>query len=105
MRLAVILEVMSKEDRKELDAFKNKVKSLQLRIDGCLIKYQTVYGDTLTFDTKQQKNPTVNGKPVDYEPANVHHSPYVNSVYDSGVVTIRKDDQELMLDFNKLVKQ
>ena len=65
-----------------------------------MVFYETIYGDTLTLDTSYRRIPTINGRPVDYTPRHVHESPYLNSVYDSGVVTISKGDQRLVLDFN-----
>ncbi|MEO0587050.1 MAG: hypothetical protein AAF078_05365 [Planctomycetota bacterium] len=96
----VIVEVMSKRDMSSFDEFKSLVKSRQIRKAGSVIGYETIYGDRLTLDTSYEQMPTINGEPVDYAPPNVHESPFVNSVYDSGVVTISKGERERVLDFN-----
>lgn len=98
----VILEVMSKRDVEDFDEFKRRVKAAALSIKGSVLSYETIYGDTLTLDTRYKQGATINGKPVDYAPPKVHQSPYLNSVYDSGVVTISRGDQTLTLDFNLL---
>lgn len=97
----IILEVMAKTDVEDFEAFKRLVKTRELKTSRSLFSYQTIYDDLLTFDSSYQRAPTVNGKRVDYSPLNVHESPYLNSVYDSGVVAIRKGDQELVLDFTE----
>lgn len=37
---------------------------------------------------------------MNYAPAKVYESPFVESVWDSGIVTIHKGDRSLRLDFN-----
>jgi hypothetical protein len=101
----VILEVMAKRDLSGFDAFKAKVKANQPELKGSLLVYKTIYGDRLTFDTRQQQIPTINGKPVDYAPPEVLESPFLNADYDRGVVTISKGARRRVLDFTKLVSE
>lgn len=98
----VILEVMAKKNVNDFGEFKRKVKASESKLDGQTLTYHTIYGDTLTFNTMEAEVPTINGKPVDYAPTNVHESPFLNSVYDSGVVTISKGDRKKVLDFNSV---
>ncbi len=100
----VILEVLAKSAVKDFDEFKQRAKACDLKKDGSVVSYQTLYGDSLTLDTSYKQTPTINGKPVDYAPPKVHASPFLNAVYDSGVVTISEKDRTLVLDFNKLEK-
>jgi hypothetical protein len=44
--------------------------------------------------------PRINGKPVNLTPKKVFDSPYLSADHGSGVVTLRKDDRTLTLDFN-----
>ena len=97
----VILEVMAKRDLDGFDAFKARVKASRPEMKGGLLKYQTVYGDTLTFDIRQESVPMINGKPVDYTPAKVLDSPFLEAGYDQGVVTIRKGGKKKILDFTQ----
>jgi hypothetical protein len=101
----VILEVMAKSDVKSLDAFKRLVKTCKIDMQGPVIRYKTVYGDTLTFDSSYATTPTINDKPVDYAPKKVFESPFLDSEYDSGVVTISKGERRLILDFNQTVDE
>jgi hypothetical protein len=41
----------------------------------------------------------VDGEPINYEPELVYNSPYIFSKYNSGLVTIRLGDEELVLEF------
>lgn len=98
----VIVEVMAKTDIGSLEAFKAKVKSCELRMEGPVLHYQTVYGDKMTFDSSYQAIPTINGEPINYAPPKVLESPFLNADYDRGVVTIQKGERKKVLDFNDL---
>lgn len=95
----VILEVMSKKRVADFDEFKSKAKACAVTMDGSVLNFHSLYGDHLTLDTKQQQIPTINGAPVDYTPTMVLESPFLNAVYDSGVVTIKKGEQTKVLEF------
>lgn len=98
----VIVEVMAKSQVDDFADFRDKVKARRPKFDNNLLTYTTIYGDTLTFDAGQKEVPTINGNPVDYAPKKVYDSPFLSSVYNSGVVTIRKGDRRLTLDFNEI---
>jgi hypothetical protein len=66
--------------------------------DG-MLRYETLYGEQLTFDSKQKQIPTINGKPVNYSPQKVLDSPFLVSEYDSAVVEIRMGKETKTLDF------
>ena len=98
----VILEVMTKKAAGSFEDFQKKVLATKPVIKGKLITHKTIYGDTLTMDLSHKKVPTINGKPVDYQPKKVFDSPFLNADYNSGVVTISKGSRKRVLDFNKL---
>lgn len=95
----VILEIMSKTDAKSFDEFKAKVKAGRPQFDGAVLRYRTIHGDELTLDTSFKRTPTINGKPVNYAPDKVFESPFLNSDYNSGIVTISKGDRRKVLEF------
>jgi hypothetical protein len=97
----VILEVMAKEDIGSFSAFKARVNSAQPKMKGSELAHTTIYGDRLTFDTSFKNAPTINGKPVDYEPEKVFESPFLNADYNRGIVTISKGPRKKILDFTK----
>ena len=97
----VILEVMAKSDVKSFDAFKAKVEACDISMDGPVLRYKTIYGDVLTLDTRYQKTPTIDGRPVDYAPKKVFESPFLNADYNSGIVTISKGHRKKVLDFGR----
>ncbi|MBI1336519.1 MAG: hypothetical protein GC164_06110 [Phycisphaera sp.] len=100
----VIVEVMAKREIENFEKFKAKVKACTVGFDGPVLNYTTIYGDTLTFDTSHKQTQTLNGKPVNFAPGKVFDSPFLQSDYNSGIVTIRKGSREKVLDFNQSVK-
>ena len=98
----VILEVMTKEAAGSFEDFQTKVLATKPFIKGKLLTYMTIYGETLTLDLAHKKLPTINGKPVNYQPRKVFDSPFLSADYNSGVVTIAKDSRKRVLDFNQL---
>ena len=96
---------MAKSQVDDFAAFRAKVKAGRPRFNGDRLTYTTIYGDTLTFDASQKAVPTINGEPVNYAPKKVYDSPFLNAVYNSGVVTISKDGREKELDFNLSMKE
>lgn len=95
----VAVEVMAKDKVRDFDEFKRKVKACTVKMRGAVVDCETIYGDRLTLDTSYQEVPTINGKSVDYAPAKVLESPFLNADYDSGVVTISKGTRKKVLDF------
>ena len=96
----IVLEVMSNHNLKDFDEFKRRVKACTVKMKKSVAVCETIYRDRLTLDTSYRKTPTVNGKAVDYAPAKVLVSPFLNANYNSGVVTIQKRQRQKVLDFN-----
>lgn len=96
----VILEVARKADFPSLTAFQEAVLALPLSLEGGRLYYTGLDGVRFTFFTDQSRPPEINGQPVNYAPASVYDSPFVQSGWDSGVVSIRKGTRSLTLDFN-----
>jgi hypothetical protein len=95
----VILEVMTKSRVNSFGDFKKLVVACEMKMDGAVLKYQSIYGDAFTFDSSYRNIPTINGKPVDYAPKKVLESPFLNADYDTGVVTISREKATQTLDF------
>jgi hypothetical protein len=66
-----------------------------LRYKGCGENAKEIY-----FNLANNEMPMVGGKRVDYSPGMLFESPYLKSEYQSGLVKISKEKQQLMLDFN-----
>jgi hypothetical protein len=96
----VIIEVARKNDFPTLDAFRKAVLALPLETEKGNLSYTGLGGDRFTFFADQSQPPQVNGKPLNYAPGKVYDSPFVQSDWDSGVVTIQKGGRKLVLDFN-----
>ena len=67
-----------------------------LRYTGCGEEAREIY-----FNLANNEMPMVGGKRVNYTPDKLFDSPFLQSVYGSGIVTIRKGGQELRYDFNE----
>jgi hypothetical protein len=98
----VILEVMAKRKINSFSEFKNKVMSLPVKMDGPILKYTSIYGDKITFDTSYKEIPKINKNPVDFAPEKVFESPYLTADYNSGIVTISKGTRKKVLDFKDI---
>lgn len=96
----VIIEVGRKADFASFTAFQDKIIALPLTDDGKVVRHTTIYNDTMEFYTDKTSAPKINGKVVDYRPTYLYDSPFVKSVFNSGVVTISKNKRSLTLNFN-----
>ena len=96
----VIIEVAGKTDFADFNAFQNAVLALPFTFKNHQLSYTALAGDDFTFYADYSQNPRINGQPVTYAPAKTFDSPFVQSLYDSGIVTIQKGARQLHLDFN-----
>ena len=94
----VILEVALKSDFPNAAAFRAKIKAQLLQRKPNVLTYRGLGGDTFTFHTDYSKPPQINGKPVDYAPPNAFESPFVQSVWNSGIIIVSKGARSLRLD-------
>lgn len=95
----VIIEVADKDMFKNLDAFIAAVDNSVMVFKDDVLKYKSVYGDELTLYADYSQSPKINGKTIDYAPRKVYDSPFISSIYDSGVVRLSVFDEEIILDF------
>ncbi len=95
----VIIEVGQKTDYTSYTAFQDKVLALPLAYDGKVLTHTSIYGDNLVFYADKSSLPKINNQPIDLRPTNVFDSPFIKSVYNSGVIEISKNKRKLVLDF------
>ncbi len=98
----VILDVARSIDFADYDAFCTTVKANALSYDGTILTYEGLGGQTFTFHADCSTSPKIDGATVDYAPPCAFHSPFVQAGWDSGVVTIQKDERVVVRDFNVL---
>jgi hypothetical protein len=67
-----------------------------LRYRGCGEDAKEMY-----FNLANNEMSMVDGQRIDYAPSMLFDSPYIKSEYKSGVITVTKDDLEMVLDFNQ----
>jgi hypothetical protein len=95
----LILEVMAKDQVADFAAFKALVKARTPSFTGNLVTYTTIYGDVLTLDASYANDPTVNGVPVDYTPAQSYDSPFLHGDYNGETFVIEKGSRQVVYDF------
>jgi len=104
----VIIEAGRKADYVTLDDFMGEVLGNPLRlyktvVPGYHVLTYTGCGqgaEEIVFNAATNEIPMVGGKHIDYSYPMTFDSPYIKSVYKSGVIAIHKDKEELLLDFN-----
>lgn len=97
----VIIQVAQKSEM-TYDQFRLKIKDLdtQSSYTNNLLTQKTINGDVLTFNTVLGAMPTINGTVINMGQSKTYDSPFVSSLWNSGVVTITKGSQTLLIDFN-----
>ncbi len=97
----VILEVAAKSGALSFAAFRQAILARPVAVAGQTLSYTGLQGDRFTFDIDQGQPPQINGRPVNLAPGRVYDSPFVQSDWNSGVVTVQKGGRKLVLDFNR----
>jgi hypothetical protein len=82
-------------------AFRSAIISLPLSFVNKKLDYTGLNGDSFTFYADYSQAPEINGTTVNYAPTKVFDSPFIQSQWNSGLVTIQKGRRRLILDFNR----
>ncbi len=96
----VIIEAGRKSNYVDFAAFQTAAMSQPLSFEKSVLTYQTLGGDKLTFYADRSRLPEINGTVVDLAPKLVYDSPFIQSEWNSGIVTIQYGEQRRVLDFN-----
>ena len=87
-----------------LNQFAGYVSNLKHNIAKGMLTVRFTDSDNLpaelTIDLKQRSLPTVNGRPVDLNPPKVYDSPYLQSDFGTGRVTIRSREHAYLWNMN-----
>jgi hypothetical protein len=97
----VIVEVALKINFPTQETFRRAIFALPVNTAKDVLNFTSLSGDQFTFFTDQSQPPQINGQPVNYAPPKVYDSPFVQSDWNSGVVTLQKGRRKLVLDFNE----
>ena len=95
----VILEVAQKCDYNSFVQFQEIILSLPLSYNANVLKYKSSYGDTFTFYSDYSKSPTINGNEINLTPELVYDSPFIKSVWNSGIISITKGKKVHKIEF------
>ena len=96
----VILEVTPAEQFVSFEGFREEVRRRKIVYHDQVLQYTSISGDDFVFDASQEAVPIINGASVNYHPEKLFDSPFVQSVWDSGMVHIRDGDEGLNLVFD-----
>lgn len=96
----VIIEVGRKTEYTSYTDFQDKVLALPLSYDNKVLRHTSLYGDKIEFFTDKTSLPKINNQLIDLRPTNVFNSPFVKSVFNSGIIEISKNKRKLVLDFS-----
>jgi len=97
----IILEVARESDCESFEDFQETILKNPLRWNRSRLDYTSSLSKTkLTFFADYSRPPKIDGKPVNYAPPIVYDSPFIQSEFGSGLVTLRKGKQKKVLDFN-----
>jgi hypothetical protein len=104
----MIFETSRRVHHKTLEAFMDDILDNLLVLDKTVVagfhilRYRGCgeHAKEIYFNLANNEMPMVGGKRVNYAPDMLFDSPYIKSNYNSGMIHISKDDQELVLDFN-----
>ncbi|WP_146402959.1 hypothetical protein [Planctomycetes bacterium CA13] len=97
----IILEVAEKATFDSFETFRETVANQAWEFQDNILQYTGLDGDSFTFFADHSKPPEINGETINYAPSDVFDSPFLQSQWNSGVVTIKKGVRERVLDFNK----
>ncbi|MDP3073012.1 MAG: hypothetical protein Q8N18_22150 [Opitutaceae bacterium] len=97
----VIIEAAAKSAFASFEAFRTAILARPVEVTGGVLNYTGLGGDMFRFPLDQSRLPEINGEPINLAPARVYDSPFVQSVWNSGVVTLQKGARKTVLDFNR----
>lgn len=98
----VIIEVARKADFPDFAAFQRATRENPLRWENRRLDYTSrLHKTTLTLLADYSRPPLVDDRPVNYAPQRVYDSPFLQSDFGSGIITIQKGTQKVILDFNQ----
>lgn len=97
----VIVEVTPKNAYPDFAAFRRAVLGRPISLTGEQLTYTSLKGDEFTFFLDQRAPPLINQRPANLEPPKVIESPFIQSAWNSGIVTLQKGDRRQTLDFTR----
>lgn len=96
----VILQVGNKTEFGTYANFQALVKANPVVYTSTKLTYTSIYGDSFEFFPDLSAMPKVNGSAVLMTPTKVFDSPFMSSTFNSGIITISKNDRSLVVNCN-----
>jgi len=95
----IIMEVVQKSEYPSYEKFQEKILSQTIDFNNKVLKYKSSYNDDFVFYTDYSKLALINNQSIDLQPKMVFDSPFIQSVWNSGVININKGKRKLELRF------
>jgi hypothetical protein len=95
----IIMEVVRKNEYNSYNEFQTKILATTINFDGKTLNYHSTYNDNFVFHADFSKLASVNNKTINIQPELAFDSPFIKSVWNSGIVEISKGNRKLKLDF------
>ena len=96
----IIFEAARSASYSSFGAFQSRIVAKSFKMAGAVLNYTAVNGTKFTFFTDVTRGPKVDGKLVNYAPTNVFNSPFMQSVWGSGKITITNGALRASYDFS-----
>jgi hypothetical protein len=96
----IVFEAGTASEYPTLAAFQKSILKNKFKYNGTLA-YTSSNGTRFTFFKGNQKAPQVNGKSPGYNTRSLFTSPFMNSKFGSGKITIKKGTQSASYDFSR----
>jgi hypothetical protein len=96
----VVMEVAQKRDFPSSREFRAAVLDRRVELEGDhVLRFRGIHGDHFSFFADYSAPPCINDVPVNYAPARAFDSPFLQSEWNSGVITLRKGTRTAVLNF------
>lgn len=95
----IIIEAARVSDYKNFRAFKNKIKNNPITYINGVLTYTGSNGTKITYYANQTTIGKVNDVSLDFFPKKVFDSPFMDSDWNSGLITVNKGKESIIYDF------
>ena len=98
----VIIEIARKSGCESFLNFQQLTMANPMRWENRRLDYESKLNTTsLTLFADYSRAPLVDGQPVNYAAKKVFDSPFIQSDFGTGIITIQRGEKHMTLDFNK----
>lgn len=97
----VIIEVARASEFASYSSFKSAVKALPLSVNGDVLSYTGLSGNSFTFFTDYSALAQINSQTINLAPNEVYNSPFIQGDWGDGIITVNDGTEEIELNFEE----